>query len=66
MLISGVDAAGKTSLLRTISLSLALLNRQSHLQQIIMAHLPDSKEREPTLEPWLICPTWLPMTSFTM
>lgn len=36
-LISGIDGAGKTSLLRTISMSLALANRQSQLQQVIIA-----------------------------
>jgi len=36
-LISGVNGAGKTSLLRTISMSLALSNRQSQLQQVIIA-----------------------------
>lgn len=39
VLISGAAGSGKTALIRTISLSLALLNRQSRLQQIILTPL---------------------------
>jgi len=39
VLISGATGAGKTALIRTISVSLALLNRQSRLQQIILTAL---------------------------
>lgn len=56
ILISGAEEAGKTSLLRTISVSLALWNRPSHLQQIIMTHLADGAEREPTLDPLVHLP----------
>ncbi len=36
LLVAGVDQAGKTSLLRTMALSLALLHRQSQLQLMVL------------------------------
>lgn len=36
ILVSGMESAGKTSLLRTVALSLALLHRQSQLQLMVM------------------------------
>lgn len=40
ILIVGDQAAGKTSLLRTIALSLAMHNRQSQLQLLVCQHTP--------------------------
>jgi S-DNA-T family DNA segregation ATPase FtsK/SpoIIIE len=40
VLLSGTPGAGKTTLLRTIAASLALNNRQSHLQLLILATNP--------------------------
>lgn len=40
--IAGDESAGKTSLLRTIALSLAMHNRQSQLQLLVCQHAPGS------------------------
>ncbi len=40
ILIAGDEAAGKTSLLRTLALSLAMHNRQSQLQLLVCQHAP--------------------------
>ncbi len=42
ILIAGEEAAGKTSLLRTIALSLAMHNRQSRLQLLVCQHASGS------------------------
>ncbi len=55
-LISGVEGAGKTSLLRSISMSLALANRQSQLQQVIIAPVFEHNNAYSTLKPLTVLP----------
>ena len=55
-LISGVDGAGKTSLLRAISMSLALANRQSRLQQVIIAPVFEHNNAYSALRPLTALP----------
>jgi S-DNA-T family DNA segregation ATPase FtsK/SpoIIIE len=47
ILLSGGEGAGKTSLLRTIAISLAAHNRQSNLQQIVIAPKSAYSDLEP-------------------
>lgn len=56
VLISGVNGAGKTSILRTIAMSLALLNRPSRLQQVIIAPLFENNNAFAELEPLTVLP----------
>lgn len=56
VLISGIDGAGKTSLLRTIAVSLALANRQSQLQQVIIAPVFENNDSFSVLEPLTVLP----------
>jgi DNA segregation ATPase FtsK/SpoIIIE, S-DNA-T family len=49
-LISGMTGAGKTALVRTICVSLALLNRQSRLQQIVLTALKEGEAVDLDLE----------------
>ena len=55
-LISGIGGAGKTSLLRTISMSLALFNRQSQLQQVIIAPVFADNNAYADLQPLTVLP----------
>lgn len=55
-LISGVEGAGKTSLLRAISISLALANRQSRLQQVVIAPVFEQNNAYSTLKPLTALP----------
>ena len=56
VLISGIDGAGKTSILRSIALSLALSNRQSRLQQVIIAPVFENNNAFSDLEPLTLLP----------
>jgi S-DNA-T family DNA segregation ATPase FtsK/SpoIIIE len=56
ILISGVKGAGKTSMLRAIALSLALSNRPSRLQQVIIAPIFENNNAFAELEPLTILP----------
>ncbi len=63
ILISGESTAGKSTLLRTMAISLALLNRQSQVQ-LVMVSMP-SRHLGPFRRPDLITPlTYLPHTLF--
>lgn len=56
VLLTGVDGAGKTSILRSIAVSLALSNRQSQLQQIIIAPIFEHNNAYSDLRPLTILP----------
>ncbi|PID84805.1 MAG: hypothetical protein CSB13_11250 [Chloroflexi bacterium] len=56
ILISGVEDAGKTSLLRTIATSLALTARQSQLQQVVIAPIAHQDDGFSRLEPLTVLP----------
>ncbi len=56
ILISGIKDAGKTSILRTIITSLALANRQSQLQQVVIAPIFDEDDGFSQLEPLTVLP----------
>ncbi|MCB8982231.1 MAG: DNA translocase FtsK [Ardenticatenaceae bacterium] len=67
MMISGDEGAGKTSLIRTMALSLALTNRQSNVQLLILA--PETEGREPAyteLEPLNFLPHMLTSVVYDM
>lgn len=60
MLLSGIKGAGKTSLIRTMALSLALTNRQSNVQLLILdPQTPTSSPAYTELEPLNFLPHML-------
>lgn len=66
ILISGVNRAGKTSILRSISMSLALSNRQSQLQQIIIAPIFENNNAYAALEPLTLLPHMSAQIAYTV
>ena len=59
-LLAGDEAAGKTTLLRTIALSLALKNRQSQLQLLIInPETAENRRSDAVLEPLVYLPHML-------
>ncbi|MBE2221001.1 MAG: hypothetical protein IAF02_05645, partial [Anaerolineae bacterium] len=56
ILISGIENAGKTSLIRSIAMSLALSNRQSRLQQVIIAPVIPGNNTISDLKPLTLLP----------
>ena len=56
VLIAGIDGAGKTSLLRSIAMSLALSNRQSRLQQVIIAPIFTNNNATSDFKPLTLLP----------
>ncbi len=65
MLISGGDKAGKTTLLRTIAVSLALSNRQSRLQLAVIGPNKADQSIDETLAPLDYLPHMLAPVAFT-